>query len=65
VARCKKSGGAVWLDVQPTGGSADKRPLFTPVPTPQWGLHLGDVNLALGQLTELAASEAKAYTNRR
>ncbi|TML03347.1 MAG: DUF3089 domain-containing protein, partial [Actinobacteria bacterium] len=35
--------------------------LPTPVPTPQWGLHLGDVNLALGNLTTIARKQIAAY----
>ena len=65
VARCTARDGAVWLDVQPTGGAADRRPLFTPVPTPEWGLHLGDINLAYGQLTDLASAEVRAYLDQR
>ena len=34
------------------------------VPTPQWGLHLGDVNLALGNLTMIAARQIAAYLRR-
>lgn len=30
--------------------------------TPQWGLHLIDVNLAMGNLVELAGAQAAAYT---
>jgi hypothetical protein len=35
--------------------------LPTPVPTAAWGLHLGDVNLALGNLTTIAAKQIAAY----
>ena len=31
------------------------------VPTPEWGLHLGDMNLALGNLTTIAAKQIAAY----
>jgi hypothetical protein len=34
------------------------------VPTPQWGLHLGDVNLALGNLTTIARKQIAAYLRR-
>ena len=29
---------------------------------PHWGLHLVDVNLAIGNLVDIVAAEAKAYT---
>jgi hypothetical protein len=61
IARCVKRDGAVWLDVRPAGGSADTRPTFRAVPTAQWGLHLGDMNIAMGQLTALARRQAAAY----
>ena len=31
---------------------------------PTWGLHLVDVNIALGNLVRLVADEAEAYTSR-
>jgi hypothetical protein len=31
---------------------------------PDWGLHLYDVNLALGNLVEVARRQAKAYARR-
>jgi len=33
-------------------------------PTPAWGLHLMDVNIALGNLVDLVGSEATAYAKR-
>jgi hypothetical protein len=35
--------------------------LPTPVPTAGWGLHLGDMNLALGNLTTIARKQIAAY----
>jgi hypothetical protein len=35
--------------------------LPNPVPTAGWGLHLGDVNLALGNLTTIARKQIAAY----
>jgi hypothetical protein len=32
---------------------------------PTWGLHLDDVNLALGNLVSLVKSQAKAYASAR
>jgi len=34
------------------------------VPTPEWGLHLGDVNLAMGNLTTIAQKQIAAYVKR-
>ncbi|HWT93071.1 MAG TPA: DUF3089 domain-containing protein [Solirubrobacteraceae bacterium] len=63
--RCVDQGGAQWLQVDPAGGPADTRPLFKANLGAGWGLHLGDVNIALGNLVNLAASEARAYTRLR
>jgi Protein of unknown function (DUF3089) len=38
--------------------------LPTPVPTAGWGLHLGDMNLALGNLTTIARKQIAAYVKR-
>jgi hypothetical protein len=57
-ARCRSSGGATWLQVSvaaDTGG----RPTVSQVDGPQWGLHVYDVNLALGNLVaDVAAAES-------
>jgi hypothetical protein len=36
-----------------------------PSPTPQWGLHLMDANIGLGNLVDLVAAQEKAYRARR
>ncbi len=61
--RCRKQGGAVWLQVDERPN--DPRPTFTPELGPTWGLHLGDVNIALGQLTDIVRRQAAAYLRRR
>lgn len=33
----------------------------TPAPTPQWGLHLLDANIALGNLIKTVKTEAAAF----
>jgi hypothetical protein len=63
--QCRKADGAVWLDVAPRGGSADARPLFKPVPDAGWGLHLGDINIAWGQLTALARRQTARWLARQ
>jgi hypothetical protein len=37
----------------------------TPTPDATWGLHLGDMNLAMGNLTTIAHKQIAAYLNRR
>ena len=60
-ASCKSSGDATWLQVTHTGGSADKRPLLGQLVDPALGLHILDVNIALGNLVPLVRDEAGAY----
>lgn len=43
-ARCVKRGGASWLQIDAVEG--DPRPTFRAVIGDDWGLHLGDVNIA-------------------
>ena len=58
-ARCESSGGAAWLQVTKSTGSADKRPVVSEIAGPDWGYHTDDVNLALGNLVaDVAAAEA-------
>jgi hypothetical protein len=56
-ARCSTSGGASFLKVD----SLDGARVPTPTPDATWGYHLGDVNLALGNLTSLVAKQSAAY----
>ena len=60
-ARCVSSGGAAWLQVDRTGGASDLRPSLSIAESPTWGLHLVDVNVALGNLVRLVRSESAAY----
>jgi hypothetical protein len=53
-ARCTNAAGANILQV--TGG-----PALNPWPTPSWGLHLTDANIALGDLEALVRRQARAY----
>jgi hypothetical protein len=39
----------------------DGAPLPTPVPNAGWGFHLGDMNLAMGNLTTIARKQIAAY----
>jgi hypothetical protein len=61
-ARCENSGGATWLQVSPVpGGAAPPGAVLSQSLAPRWGLHVVDVNIALGDLVALVRSEAAAY----
>lgn len=60
-ARCRSIGGASWLQVDAHSRSSDRRPIVAQVQGPRWGLHVDDVNLALGNLVQLVGTEAAAY----
>jgi hypothetical protein len=60
-AVCKTSGNATWLQVRHTPGSRDQRPLLAELSDPSLGLHVLDVNIALGNLVRLVRAEASAY----
>jgi hypothetical protein len=56
-ARCEDSNRAHVLEIAARNGAQTP----TPSPTPQWGLHLVDANIALGNLISIVASESKAF----
>src|SRR4051794_3659019 len=56
-AQCSTAGGADVLLAKASNGARD----FAPNPNDQWGWHLGDVNLALGNLTKLVKQQASAW----
>ncbi len=56
-AACSRAGGAEVLRIAPTAGAPDLH--YSPLPT--WGLHLVDVNIALGNLVGIVARESAAY----
>jgi hypothetical protein len=60
-ARCETSTGATWLNVTATPGAKDVRPLVTEEDGPDWGYHIDDVSLTLGNLVADVASESHAY----
>src|SRR2546430_11115150 len=55
--RCEQSNSANVLMATPIGSSRK----LNPSPTPDWGLHLADANLPLGDLVDLVGTEAGAY----
>jgi hypothetical protein len=54
---CSADNNAHVLQISPVGGA----PTLTPIPNQTWGLHLVDANIALGNLTDDVAVEAKAW----
>jgi hypothetical protein len=64
-ARCRSANGATWLHADALGGTADDRPVLAYAPTEGWGLHLWDVNIALGNLVGLVKRESAAWLQRR
>ena len=59
-AKCQDSNGAHVLEVTARDGAQTP----TPAPTPEWGLHLLDANLSLGNLIGIVRSESSAYVAR-
>ncbi len=64
-AQCQSAAGATWLEVDDLGRSGDQRPRVSEALGPQWGLHLDDVNLALGNLVEIVSEQEAAYGSAR
>jgi Protein of unknown function (DUF3089) len=60
-ARCETASGATWLQVTKISGASDRRPLVTEQDGPDWGYHIDDVNLALGNLVADAVSAEKSW----
>jgi Protein of unknown function (DUF3089) len=59
--KCVRANGADVLMISPVDGAE----VLTPSPTPGWGLHLLDVNVALGDLVDLVRRQGKSYLHRR
>jgi hypothetical protein len=59
-AECRSESGTTWLQVDTKRGSRDARPAVTQTLGPNWGLHLYDVNLALGNLVDLVHAQVRA-----
>jgi hypothetical protein len=63
-ARCESSGNATWLQVTRVGGRTGRQPLLTALPDAPLGLHILDMNIALGNLIQLLRQEARIYNFR-
>jgi hypothetical protein len=59
-ARCEAIAGAHVLELSPLHGAQ----VIEPSLSPQWGLHLVDANIALGNLLTVVRHEAAAYVRR-
>jgi hypothetical protein len=70
-AECKTNEHATYLEIKVNGDPADPRvdditgDLGAAKPLANWGLHLIDVNLAIGNLLDLVEQQSKAYRARR
>ena len=71
-ARCATNENATYLEVTVHGNPNDPRAddiagdlAFAGVVQANWGLHLIDVNLAMGNLVDLAGSQSQAWLGRR
>lgn len=58
--RCSREGGAHVLRIE----SAPGAPVPNASPTPEWGLHLLDANVAQGELVEVVRRQIRAYAAR-
>jgi DUF3089 family protein len=59
--QCEYQEGASWLQVSAPINPGDTRPIVKQTIGPTWGLHLVDVNIALGNLVALVGDESRAY----
>jgi hypothetical protein len=56
--RCETSNGANVLMISPVAGART----LTPSPDDTWGVHLADVNIALGNLVTIVRDQSRAWT---
>jgi hypothetical protein len=57
--RCRTSGTATWLQITPVHGNSDPRAQLNESLGRPWGLHIVDVNIALGDLVEDVGAVAR------
>lgn len=58
-ASCQSAAGATWLQVE--HGVAAGRPVVSETLGPDWGYHLDDINLALGDLVADVHASTSSY----
>lgn len=61
-ATCRTADGASWLQIDDAGAPGETRPALVDSLGPAWGLHLVDVNIALGDLVRLVRSQGAAWS---
>ncbi len=59
--QCQRSSAATWLQLSDIGGPGDKREQVEEVLGPDWGTHLVDVNIALGNLVPTVQLKGIVY----
>ncbi len=62
--QCHKENGASWLQVNPVGPPVDPPEYVKEELGPEWGLHVDDINIALGNLVRTTAVQSAAYTSK-
>jgi hypothetical protein len=60
-AQCHYENGASWLQVNPVGTPVDPPEYVQELLGPEWGLHLFDISIALGNLVRTVAVQSLAY----
>jgi hypothetical protein len=61
-AKCETANGATWLQITDTGTPGDQRERVRDGLGPIYGLHLADVNVALGNLVDLVRAQATKHS---
>ena len=59
--RCREEGSASWLQIDDIGTTSDSRPRLQLTSGPQWGYHVADFNVALGNLVDDVRAQITAY----
>jgi hypothetical protein len=59
--QCDRANGASWLQLNYVGPNGDPREQVAEVLGPEWGTHLNDVNIALGNLVDMAGLQSATY----
>ncbi len=60
-AHCELRDGSSWLQIGDVRGAGDDRPRLADTLGPTWGLHLVDMNVAMGNLVELVRGQGAAW----
>ncbi len=61
-ATCRAADGASWLQIDDAHAPGETRPHLVDSLGAGWGLHLVDVNIALGDLVHLVGAEGAAWS---